>query len=95
MQKYCHYSALLSFLGLFVLLMAWHTVLMPPTRLPIALVLIITVTPLLLPLKGFLHGKPKSNAWMAYISLIYIVHGIVEGYANPAERYLAAAEGIL
>lgn len=89
---YCHIVALAGFFGLFVLLMLWHTVLAPPVRFPVALILLITVTPLLLPMRGLLSGKPKSCAWAAYISMLYFVHGSIETYSNPDERYYAALE---
>jgi uncharacterized membrane protein len=87
--------AIFSFFGLFILLMAWNTVLAPSTRFPVALVLLVFITPLLLPFRGLLDGRLKSCTWISYVSLIYIVHGVLEAYANPAERYLAIAEIIL
>lgn len=68
---------------------------MPSARFPTALVLIVTVTPLLLPLRGFLHGRSKSTAWMAYVSLLYITHGLVEAMANLTERWYAIGETII
>ncbi len=84
--------AILSFLGLFGLLMAWNTLLAPSTRFPVALVLLVSITPLLLPFRGLLDGRLKSCTWISYVSLIYFVHGVLEAYANPAERMLALAE---
>jgi uncharacterized membrane protein len=89
---YAHSVALAGFFGLFILSMLWHTVLAPPTKIPVALVLLLTVTPLLLPMRGLLNGKPKSCAWAAYISLLYFVHGSIETYSNPGERLYAALE---
>jgi uncharacterized membrane protein len=89
-----HVVALSGFFGLFVLLMLWHTLLAPSTQFPVALVLLVMVTPLLLPMRGLLNGKPKSCAWAAYISLLYFVHGSIETYSNPGERYYAALEVI-
>ncbi len=82
---YYYIIALTGFFGLFALLMLWNTVLAPSTRFPVALVLLITVTPLLLPMRGLLDRKPKSCAWVAYVSLIYFIHGSAEAYVN-AER---------
>lgn len=87
-----HAAALAGYFGLFALLMSWHTVLSPSPRFPVALVLLIGVTPLLLPLRGFLHGRLKSCTWMSYISLAYFAHGVAEAYANSAERHYALAE---
>ena len=90
--KHYHRLALAGFFGLFGLLMAWPTLLSSPTQLPTALVLLLTVTPLLMPMRGLLNGKPRSCAWAAYISLLYFIHGSVEAYANPAERLAASLE---
>ncbi len=89
---YYHYVALVGFFGLFALLMAWNTFLYPSAKFPVALILLFTVTPLLLPLRGFLHGNLKSCTWMSYLSLIYFIHGVAEAYANPVERNVALFE---
>lgn len=87
-----HVIALCGFFALFGLLMLWHTVLSPPTNLPVALVLIFSVSPLLIPMRGLLHARAKSCAWAAYISLAYFVHGSTEAYANVDERLYAVLE---
>ncbi len=86
--------ALIGYFGLFTLLMLWHTLLSPPVKFPVALVLLITVTPLLLPLRGLLNGNKRSCAWAAYISLLYFAHGSIEAFANPdqVERMYASLE---
>jgi uncharacterized membrane protein len=84
--------ALTGFFGLFFLLMLWNTVLAPSPKLPVALMLLITVTPLLLPMRGFLNAQPKSCAWLAYISLIYFVYGCSEAYADANVRPYALLE---
>lgn len=95
--KPIHYyiTALIGFFGLFILLMLWNTLLAPSSRFPVALVLLITVTPLLLPMRGLLDRKAKSCAWAAYLSLIYFIHGTAEVYANADERLYASLEIIL
>lgn len=90
--SFYHGFALSGFLGLFSLLMFWNTVLYPSTRFPIALVLLISVGPLLLPLRGFLRTEARSCAWMAYLSIAYFMHGSVEAYVNPLERLEAGLE---
>lgn len=87
-----HFIALLGFFGLYGLLMFWNTILYPSTRLPIALALLLVITPLLLPLRGFLNANPRSCAWMAYLSIAYFMHGTVEAYVNPVERMIACLE---
>lgn len=93
--SYYYAVALTGFFGLFALLMLWNTVLAPSTRFPVALMLLISVTPLLLPMRGLLDRDRKSCAWAAYISLIYFIHGCTETYANPAERLYASLEILL
>ncbi|WP_340122927.1 DUF2069 domain-containing protein [Methylobacter svalbardensis] len=92
---YYYIIALTGFFGLFALLMLWNTVLVPSTRLPVALVLLVAVTPLLLPMRGLLNRNPRSCAWAAYISLIYFLHGTAEAYVNPDERLYASLEILL
>ncbi|MGJ0431662.1 DUF2069 domain-containing protein [Methylobacter sp.] len=92
---YYHSMALAGFFGLFVLLMLWPTILAPSVHFPVALVLLITVTPLLLPMRGLLDRNRKSCAWAAYISLIYFIHGSAEAYANTDERLYASLEIML
>ncbi|MDO9424906.1 MAG: DUF2069 domain-containing protein [Methylobacter sp.] len=92
---YCYITALAGFFGLFALLMLWNTVLVPSTRLPVALVLLVAVTPLLLPMRGLLNRNPRSCAWAAYISLIYFLHGTAEAYVNADERLYASLEILL
>ncbi len=94
-RKHYYLLALSSFFALFSLLMAWYTILAPSQIFPTALLLIISIPPLLLPLRGFLKGDLKSCTWLCYISLIYFTHGAVEAYANPAERSYALAELLL
>ncbi len=92
---YYHTIALAGFLGLFALLMLWNTVLVPSTRFPVALMLLITVTPLLLPLRGFLNRNRRSCNWMAYVSMIYFLHGSIETYASTTNRLYPSLELIL
>ena len=82
-------SVLTGYFGLLTLLMLWNTVIAPSQRFPIALTLIVSVLPLMLPLRGLLHGRPVACTWAAYLSLFYVVHGIVEAAAAPGVRFLA------
>jgi uncharacterized membrane protein len=89
---YYYITALTGFFGLFILLMLWNTILVPSIHFPIALVLLFTITPLLLPMRGLLARKPRSCAWAAYVSLIYFIHGSAEAYVNADERLYASLE---
>lgn len=92
---YYYTVALAGFFGLFALLMLWPTVLTPTTEFPVTLILLISVTPLLLPMRGLLDRNPKSCAWSAYVSLIYFIHGTAEAYTDIAGRLYASLEIIL
>jgi uncharacterized membrane protein len=87
--KYFHYLALTGFFGLFALLMLWNTVLAQAPRFPVSLILLISVTPLLIPMLGVLKANPRSLAWIAFISLFYFIHGAVEAYSSSEKLYSA------
>ena len=89
---YFYTTALIGFFGLFALLMLWNTLLAPSSRFPVALILLVTVTPLLLPLRGLLSRNPRSCAWMGYLSLFYFIHGAIETYANTSQRLYPSLE---
>ncbi|MDD2738219.1 MAG: DUF2069 domain-containing protein [Methylomonas lenta] len=91
-RLYFYYAALSGFFGLFLLLMAWHTLIAPSNTFPTALLLMVTVGPLLLPFKGLLNKNLKSCTWMTYLSLPYFVHGVTEAYVNQSQRPYALLE---
>lgn len=91
--SHCYWATFIAFLGLFFLLMLWHTVLFPSSHFPIALILLINVMPLLFPLQGFLKGRRQSCAWIAYLSLFYFIQGVMEAYTkNNVEHWLGLLE---
>lgn len=94
-KKAAYWLQLLSYLCLIFFITAWVTVLAPPQVFPIALVLITCVAPLLLPLRGVLHGRDKPVNWAAYLSLLYFIHGVMEAVANPPTRLLGITEIII
>ncbi len=63
--------------------------------MPISLMLLVFVGPLLLTLRGLLHGRTSTHVWTSMLVLLYFMHGIVEAWASPAERWLAVSEVIL
>lgn len=77
---------------LFILLMAWNTVLAPKPNVPVALSLLVIVGPLLLPMKGVLDRKPVSHIWLALLALVYFILGVTSAYSHVALRHLAGAE---
>ncbi len=74
-----------------ILLIAnWFTWLSPPENVPRALLLVILGGPLLLPLRGILHGRPKSHIGLSFAAIWEFLAGI-DIYANiPVWRLPAA-----
>lgn len=84
---------LLTLIGYFVLLIGllnWLTWIAPPARLPVSLALILFAVPLLLPLRGLLHGRPYTHAWTSFLALPYFAFGIDAIAAGQAPMWLGA-----
>ena len=81
-----------SYFALFILLMCWYAWLMPSQTVPTFWVLLLLAGPLLIPLRGLLHGRVKSYAWLLYLSLFYFIHGTGELFADPEATLLASLE---
>jgi uncharacterized membrane protein len=77
--------AVAGHLGLILVVAAWTVWLDPPQRVPRALVLVLLTLPLLLPLRGILHGRPYTHAWVLFVALGYFVLGVWHA-AVPDER---------
>ncbi len=85
---------LLALVGYFVLLIGllnWMTWIAPPARLPVSLALILLAVPLLLPLRGLLHGRPYTHAWTSFLALPYFAFGIDALAAGQAPAWLGAS----
>jgi uncharacterized membrane protein len=84
--------ALGSYLGLIGWLMLWIMALGDFAREHISLLLLLLVTPLLLPLRGVLAGRDKALVWGTLVSLIYLVHGGMIAWSDPAQRWAGLIE---
>ncbi|WP_199097007.1 DUF2069 domain-containing protein [Dyella sp. ASV21] len=90
-----HYRVgLLAWAALTALQLAWHGWLFPAEQMPMALVLTLTVIPLLLPLLA-LRNVRRALLWVGILSLFYFCHGISEAWSAPGQRALAVAEIVL
>ena len=85
MSQFWYAVALTGYFGLFGLLLLWFSWLEPPRQLPVALGLILLVGPLLLPLRGLLHGRAYTHAWASFLALFYFIVGVFNA-AGPMER---------
>lgn len=59
------------------------------------LLALAAVIPLLLPLRGLLQGSLRSMTWAGYLVMLYLVIGITEAWANPAQRIPALIQTVL
>ncbi|RMG54240.1 MAG: DUF2069 domain-containing protein [Gammaproteobacteria bacterium] len=86
--------ALFGLFGLMAALTLWHAWIAPPRELPRALLLIVTVGPLFLPMRGLLHGRPRTAAWATFLALFYFIAGI-DHIATPGARAFGWVETLL
>ena len=49
----------------------------------------------MLPLKGVLAGSLRSLTWAGYLVMLYLVVGVMEAWANPAQRIPAMVQVVL
>ena len=84
-----------SYLALIALQPLWHAFLTPPRGAGSGWLALIATVPLLLPLRGLLAGSLRSMTWAGYLSMLYLVVGVMEAWANPAQRIPALAQVIL
>lgn len=87
--------ALGCYFGLLSLLVLWTTWLSPSRHYPVAMVLVVLVTPLLLPLRGLLHGRGRSYLWAAFLALYYFAMGVAEVAAGEEPPLLPWLEVLL
>ncbi|MGB5472591.1 MAG: DUF2069 domain-containing protein [Gammaproteobacteria bacterium] len=86
---------LTGYFGTFALLLAWYVWLAPSTHFPVALVLLVLVTPLLFPLRGLLHARRYTIAWSCFLALLYFTHGVIEAWHSASTRPLGLLEIVL
>ena len=48
-----------------------------------------------MPLKGVLAGSLRSMTWAGYLSMLYLVIGVMEAWSNPPQRIPALAQTAL
>ncbi|RDI97786.1 DUF2069 domain-containing protein [Dyella solisilvae] len=82
---------LFAWAALAILQVVWHGWLFPAESLPPALVLAITVVPLVLPLLAIRNVR-RALLWVGILSLFYFCHGISEAWSAPGQRALALVE---
>lgn len=84
--------SLVTYLGLIGWVMLWIMLLGDVPREQVSLLLLLTVTPLLLPMRGILAGRDKAIVWGTLVCLPYAVHGGVTVWTDPGARTLGLVE---
>ncbi|HRD66728.1 MAG TPA: DUF2069 domain-containing protein [Candidatus Competibacter sp.] len=92
MSRFLYFVALTGYFGLFGLLLLWLSWLEPSPRLPVSLALVLLVGPLLLPLRGLLHGRPYTHAWSSFLALFYFAVGVFDATGPMQKPWLAWLE---
>ena len=94
MRTAVNISAVVALLALIAVSIAWE-LWIAPLR-PTGSWLVLKAVPLLLPLRGILHGKRYTFQWSSMFILIYMAEGIVRGFSESgASRNMALAEIVL
>lgn len=85
------WATLLGYFGLLALLLNWFSWIAPTTNVPRALPLIVLTVPLLFPLRGLLHGKTYTHAWVSLLALPYFAIGVDVAFNRLDQRWLGLA----
>ncbi len=96
-QKKLRFSqnlALTGYFSLLIILMINIVWLIPSRHFPTALVMIVIVSPLLLPMRGLLNDNLYTYQWAHFLTLAYFAHGISEFSAYPEAWYAGLFEAI-
>jgi len=84
--------SLAGYFGLLLLILNWFTWIAPPKEFPRSIVLILLTVPLLIPLRGMLHGRRRTHQWVIFLSLGYFMGGVDVWYMQSGlHSYLGAA----
>lgn len=76
--------SLLSYAATLLLSFNWISWYSPPQEVPRALILLLLVVPLVLPVRGFLHGRAKSYIGVAMVAMWLFAAGLdIAFYIQP------------
>ncbi|MGB1296727.1 MAG: DUF2069 domain-containing protein [Psychrobium sp.] len=83
-----------GYFGLLIFLPLWHLIIVP-SEMNKYVTFVLTVGPLLLPLKGILKRQPYTYAWSNFIVMFYLLHGLTLIWDRPDERVYVIIELVL
>jgi len=89
--KFARWMTLAGYFLLLALILNWFTWLAPPKTVPRALPMIILLVPLMFALRGLLHGRMYTHAWVSLLSMLYFAVGVDVAYNRSDQRYLGLA----
>lgn len=94
-SKFFHIATLLSLIGLIILCVAWE-LWWAPLR-DGGTLMALKAVPLLFALKGISQGRVYTFQWLAMLSLLYLMEGIVRAWSDLSNVsvYLAIVEIVL
>jgi len=81
--------ALVSYVALLTLSVLWEGWLAPAPRAPAGLWLTLKALPLLIPLFGVLHGRPKAHIGAELLVLLYFMEGLIIAYLHRHDALTA------
>jgi len=84
-----HRLVLLNYFGLLTTLIMNIIWLTPPQKIPIALILLVYVSPWIFAVRGLLFGRSYTHLWASYLSLVYLFHALVK--LSGEEQVLAGS----
>lgn len=88
------FTAIGALLALIGLALAWELTLAPLR--PGGSWLVLKAVPLLIPLRGMLHGRRYTFQWVTFLALPYFAEGVVRAWSEPGPvRALALAQAAL
>lgn len=67
----------------------WHALLPPPAGNGNWVLAALATAPLLIPLRGVLRERIRDLTWAGYLSMLYLIIGVMEAWANPPQRPVA------
>ncbi len=80
-----------GFFCLLALLLNWFSWIAPPKSVPRALPMIVLVVPLMFAVRGLLHGRVYTHAWVSLLSLLYFAIGVDVAFNRTDLRWLGLA----
>ena len=83
------HAARWTYVALIALQPVWHALLPPPAGNGNWVLAVLATAPLLVPLRGVWRHSARGLTWAGNLSMLYLIIGVMEAWANPAQRLAA------